>query len=180
LFSAYDVVGLPEVHSRVHVPDRVPSIIQKFPVFAAIAPLIRSKIIIMSEKLQRYVHEALLFFPQGTQMTESGEYFVHIDKTAEILSYLGLKLTAKELGAFKQKLLDIHSNGEIPIETFETYCLNSLTGYSEDALLQSFKTLGGAKTGKIPKDELRYFLSEFGQPMDGSDISTLLELAPVD
>ena len=144
---------------------------------------VHSILIIMSDKLQRYVHEALIFMPSSEPkkgaVVESDQT-VDVSEFQSILDYLGVKMTAPELKQWKEGFLSDYSNGKVPLETLELSIVTILSGYNQDAMLEAFKMLGGDKTGKISKTEFKHYLENFGAPMSKEDMDLLLDLAPCD
>ena len=66
------------------------------------------------------------------------------------------------------------------LEQLEAKLNGILASYSEEKVLSSLQKLDADNDGKIPVDEFKYYLDNFGQKMSEKDIQNLVDLSQPD
>ena len=66
------------------------------------------------------------------------------------------------------------------LEQLEAKLNGILASYSEEQVLSSLQKLDADNDGKIPVDEFKYYLDNFGQKMSEKDIQNLVDLSQPD
>ena len=100
----------------------------------------------------------------GGAKTENLEY---------IVKSTGIHMNSREMEQMKMQL-DPDNTGDIDQNTLVDYLVNLLSGYNEDLLLNALKRLDGDSDGKIPLEELEYYMKQYGDDISEQELSLLL------